>query len=228
MDEMKQDGEIDSVLREAAKQRDTLLRQRPTLSSARLAALADFLIAEYPIEAALGEAARKRDQLLNQHPPVIPRSVESTLRRLGAVEEADAIRRRGAFAGGGIVPSWLRFSRSRPAVVLAVSAVFMAAVLFLSGWGIWSRRIAEAQNLSRENRSGISLDRSPIMEAELFMPKVSIRSVNLNTNEPASLQASFFANRAISLADGNDGPLWLRLDLPLRASLIEDGLARTP
>ncbi|MEY2528896.1 MAG: hypothetical protein QOJ05_986, partial [Verrucomicrobiota bacterium] len=55
-----------------------------------------------------------------------------------------------------------------------------------------------------------------------------IRPFNLNANEPASLQASFLTNSPISLVDGKDGPLGLRLPLSMRTSLTEDNFARTP
>jgi hypothetical protein len=64
--------------------------------------------------------------------------------------------------------------------------------------------------------------------AELFTRKASIRPFNLNTNEPASLQASFLANSGVHFADGNVASLGLRLDLPVRAILTDDCLARTP
>jgi hypothetical protein len=60
-----------------------------------------------------------------------------------------------------------------------------------------------------------------------FTRKLALSSFNLNTNEPASLQLSFLAN-SIRFADGNDTPLGLRLDLPVRVALAQDGLARTP
>jgi hypothetical protein len=69
---------------------------------------------------------------------------------------------------------------------------------------------------------------SSIERADLFSRKASIRPFNLRTNEPASLQTSFFANSGISFADGNAAALGLRLDLPVRAFLADDGLARTP
>jgi hypothetical protein len=74
----------------------------------------------------------------------------------------------------------------------------------------------------------MTFDRSSFGRAELFARTASIRPFNLNTNEPASLQASFLANSTMSFVDGNDGPLGLRLDLPIRTSLTEDSLARTP
>jgi hypothetical protein len=74
----------------------------------------------------------------------------------------------------------------------------------------------------------VALDRSPTEQAELFVRKASIRPFNLNTKEPASLQASFLANSGVHFADGNVAALRLRLDLPLRAILLEDSLARTP
>jgi len=72
------------------------------------------------------------------------------------------------------------------------------------------------------------LDRSLLGQAELFTRPASIRAFNLETNEPASLQASFLANSRVHLGDENAAPLGLRLDLPVRAIFLEDSLARTP
>ena len=63
---------------------------------------------------------------------------------------------------------------------------------------------------------------------EPFTRTVAIGPFNLNTNEPASLQASFLANSRLRFADGSDTPLGLRLDLPVRAALIEDGHVGIP
>ncbi len=76
--------------------------------------------------------------------------------------------------------------------------------------------------------SAVTLDRPSIIRAELFGRRITIGPFNLNTSEPASLEASFVSNRRIHFADGIETPLGLRLDLPVRATLMEDGLARTP
>jgi hypothetical protein len=62
----------------------------------------------------------------------------------------------------------------------------------------------------------------------LFSRRITIAPFNLNTSEPASLEASFVSNRRIDFADGFETPLGLRLDLPVRAILMEDGFARMP
>jgi hypothetical protein len=222
MDEMKQSSQIEDTLREIARQRDKLLSKVPTLSPARRAALTDFLVGEFPVEAALREAATKRDQLLNLRPPEIPASVESRLhRQLGPVAPP---------RDGVLGPVWLRPSRSPLGAVLTVCVMIAAAILCFGRWGTPTRR--SAQNFPHSPRpDGVNaeiLDRSPIGRAELFTPKASIGPFNLNTNERASLQASFLGNSSLYLADGTKAFLGLRLDLPVRAILIEDGLARTP
>jgi hypothetical protein len=63
---------------------------------------------------------------------------------------------------------------------------------------------------------------------EPFVRTIAIGPFNLRTNEPASLQASFFANRSMGFLDGKDTPLGLRLNLPMTAASVEDGFARTP
>ena len=233
MDEMKHRSEIDDALHEIAKQRDKLLSKAPTLSPARRAVLTDFLVGGFPIEAALREAATKRDQLL-KHPPEIPASAESILRRelVAAGAARDAVRGRRASDRVARAQVWLRLFRSPLSAGLTGCALITAAILCFSRWGTPSHRNAE--NLGHtEPPDGVSiesamiLDRSPMGRAELFTRQASIHGFNLNTNEPASLQASFFANRGLYFADGNNARLGLRLDLPVRAILMED-LARTP
>ena len=235
MDEMKRAGEIDNALREVAKQRDKLLSTVPALSPARRAVLAGFLVAEFPIEAALRETGTRRDQLLNPCPPEIPASVEATLRRqLLAAEPARAGVRGWRTSDWRVSASiWLRIFRSPPGALLTVCAVVTAAILCFGRWGTPSRRNAEnfqhnplAARVNLE--SGGIWDRSPIGRTELFTRKTTIGPFNLNTNEPASLQASFVANTGVYFANGIETPLSLRLDLPVRAILSEDGLARTP
>jgi hypothetical protein len=225
MDEMKQSSEIDEVLREIAKQRDKMLSKLPALSPERRGILTDFLAAEFPVETALHGAATKRDQLLTPQSPEIPVSVESALGRLlGVAEPARA---------GDSAPIWLRLFRSPLGAALTICALIAAAILCLDGWVTPSPRQAEnsphAPRPSEMNRElGMISDRSPIGRTELFARKTSIVPFNLNTKEPASLQASFLANNSLYFADGNEAPLGLRLDLSVRATLMEDGLARTP
>lgn len=221
MDEMKQIGEIDDALREIVKKRDELLSKAPTLSSARQAVLADFLVREFPVEAAFRETAMERDELLDLRASEIPASVESILhRRLGAARaERGGIHRWRIGA-----PVWLRLFRSPLGGALTVCAVITAAILGFGRWETPSRRNAE--NFPHAPRADI--ESGVILEAGVFSRKVVIGPFNLNTNEPASLQASFFANSGVYLANASEAPLGLRLDLPVRAILTEDGLARTP
>jgi len=76
--------------------------------------------------------------------------------------------------------------------------------------------------------SGLVEDRWFPGRAELFNRKASLRPFDLNKTEPASLQASFFTNSGVYFADENDARLGLRLDLPVKALLMEQDLARTP
>jgi hypothetical protein len=221
MDETKQRGEIDALLREVATQRDKLLGRVPTLSPARRAVLNDFLPGDHPVEAALRQLASNRDQLLKR-PAAIPASAESILRRQ-------------LMASNRVMntPGWLRFFRSPLNAALTVCVLIAGAILCFSLLGTALRRTAQNHRHPSKTDAGsiesntIS-DRSQMARAELFARKALARPFNLNTNEPASLQASFFANSGISFAEGNVGPLGLRLDLPVRVILTEDVLARTP
>jgi hypothetical protein len=220
MDEMKKVHEIDDALGKVAKQRDKLLSE-VALSPARRAVLTDLLLGEFPLEMALRETATKRDELLNPQALEIPASIESTLhRQLGAAEAA----REGVRGLRVSVPTWLRLFRSPLGTVLTVCAMITAALLCFGSWLTPSRHSAE----SFPHAPRADIESRVILEAELFTQKVAIGPFNLNTNEPASLQASFFANSGVYLANASEAPLGLRLDLPVRVILTDDGLARTP
>jgi hypothetical protein len=231
MDEIKQDREFVVALREVVEQRDKRLGKRPTLSPARETVLNDFLAREFPVETALVQAVTKRDGLLDLNAG-IPAAAQKAMYR--------------QFATGGPVPRgihggpaaeqngwWLRLFRSPRSAAVTTCILIAVVILCFVNWGNPSRH--NAANLPRTPQvdavnieSGMTFDRFSFGRAELFARTASIRPFNLNTNEPASLQASFLANSTMSLVDGNDGPLGLRLDLPIRTSLTEDGLARTP
>jgi hypothetical protein len=100
--------------------------------------------------------------------------------------------------------------------------MIIAAILCFGGWRTSSLRQAELPSTPRLDE--VDIDSG----TKLFLRKISIRPFNLDTNEPASLQASFVANSAMHLADGIEAPLGLRLDLPVRAILMEPSLAKTP
>jgi hypothetical protein len=244
MDEMKQGGEIHDALRNVTKQRDRLLSNGLMLARARQAALTDFLARVFPLEEALREAVTKRDQLLHLHPSRIPASAESILdrqldallarglhrapRKLDGLKPSSLSMRR--LRGDGVrisdliggIPVWLTFFRSPLGISLTACAMVIAAVFCSGSWRTSSRRQAALPDTPRVDEVNIESG------TDLFTRRVSIGSFNLNTSEPASLQASFLANKNVRLADGIETPLGLRLDLPVRAILMEDGLARTP
>jgi hypothetical protein len=232
MDELNQNRQIEILLRDVAMQSDKRLGKQPALSLARETALNDFLAREFPVETALVQAATKRDRLLDLHAG-LPASAEKALSR--------------CLAAGGPAPHriqeepvsarahhgwWLRLFRfSRSALT---TSILIAVAIFC--FGMWGNRSGHyPEKFSRTTQvdgtnveSAITLDRLSFGRAELFTRTASIRPFNLNTNEPASLQASFLPNNPVSLVDGKDGLLGLRLHLPMRTSLTEDNLARTP
>jgi hypothetical protein len=244
MDEMKQNAGIENALRQVAKQRDKSLGRMPTLSPARQEILTDRLAGEFPLETALRGAATKRDQLLALSRSGIPISVASILHR-----QLDALQTAG-LAGGprkldGLKPSslsiqesggdgvhisdlinrsavWLTFFRWPAGISLMACAVIFISVLGFGSWRTSSLRHAVRWNAPRLDE--VNIDPG----TELFTRKVSVRPFNLNTNEPASLQASIVANNGTHFDDGIKAPLALRLDLPVRAFLMENTLARTP
>ena len=230
---MKQAGEIDEALREVAKLRDGLLRTAPALSSERRAELSKFLAVEFPVEAALREAGTRRDRSLNSHPPKMPVPMESALhRQLLAAEAARDGAPEWRSSHWRINDSiWRRVFRSPLGAALTTCAVITAAILCFGRWGTPPPRNA-AESLPQvagvSLESAVTLDRPSTGRADLFSRRVTIGPFNLHTNEPASLEASFVSTRRIQFGEGIETPLGLRLDLPLRATLMVDGLARTP
>lgn len=233
MDEMKQDSEIDNALRELANVRDRQLGATPLLSPERRAVLTGFLAVKFSIESALREAATRRDRSLNPNPPKISMFVESALhRQLLAAETARDRARNWAAAGWGANPSiWRRIFRSPLGAGLTACAVITAAIVCFERSGPPPRRSAGENLLPTTGvnfEPAAALDRPLNSRAELFSRRITLGPFNLNTREPASLEASFASNRRIQFADGIETPLGLRLDLPVRATLLDDGLTRTP
>jgi hypothetical protein len=244
MDEIKQSAGIENVLRQVAKHRDKLLRKVPALSPARQAILTDCLAREFPLETALRGAATKRDQLLPPYRSGIPRSVESILhRRLDALDAAGLARAPRRLNGlkrassakqrlrrGGILTSdlvrrtsvWLTFFRSPPGISFTACALIIAALLCFGSGRTSSVRHAVLPKAPRPDEVNVNPG------TDLFIRRVSIRPFNLNTSEPASLQASIVAINRMRFDDGIKAALDLRLDLPERAILMEGSLARTP
>jgi hypothetical protein len=233
MDEINQNREIEILVRDLARQRDTRLGRQPTLSGARETALNDFLAREFPVEAALVQAAAKRDRLLDLHAGIPASAEEALSRRLAAAELAPHQTQGGPLSAAAPNGWWLRLFRVSRSTALAACLLIAVAILCFGLWGNPSGR--SPKNFSRSPEIdgtnlewAMTLDRLSFGRAELFTRAASIRPFNLNTSEPASLQASFLPNNPISLVDGTDGLLGLRLPLPIRTGLTEDDLARTP
>ena len=214
MDEMKRAHEIDAAMREVIRRRDNALSKVPALSSVRRTILTNLLSRQFPVQTTLRELALTRDKALPQSPAKIPAAVESMLVRQLATVELKSDVDRTAF--------WR--SPLRLPLATALTVCFLITVAFF-GPGRWETLRSGAQ----------SVPRGPLLETisleggmEPFVRTIAIGPFNLNTNEPASLQATFFASRRLRFADGKDTSLGLRLDLPITAALMEDGLTRTP
>lgn len=227
MDEVNHTGEVDGVLRELTMERDRMLGDAPALTPARLAILHDLLARQFPIEAALSEAGLRRDELLHQHQLQLSSSVERALQELLVSEPTEVMNRaiwieewRSRASG------WLRLFRWPTAA--AAAAVFLAiaaGIIHFGNWGFLSGNGPEERTqASIENRpkvySGAIRERSSI-EPEGAREEFGLR---ISTAELASLQASFLATSRAYRGDGAD----MRLDLPVRAILVEAGIARTP
>ncbi len=217
---MKRNCEIENALRDLGQQRDRQLHAAPMLTSAREGLLTEFLREQFPLESAFGEAALQKDRLLNLS-SVLPASVDL------------ALQKRIAAHSNSRKPSSLilqRLIRSPFASALTVCVV-IAAVFFYGYRETLSHRSARNLNLDERNLdSKVAEDRWFLGQAELFGRRASIRRFDLNKTEPASLQVPplFFTNSELYFASGNDVRFGLRLDLPIRAILVEQDLARTP
>jgi hypothetical protein len=233
MDEMNQNRGIEILLRDLAMQRDKRLGRQPTFSVAREIALNDFLARQFPVEAALVQAAKKRDRLLDLQTG-IPASAEKALsRHLAAREPALHGIQGGPLPAGTPSGWWLRLFRFSRSAALTTCILIAVAIFCFGRWGNpsghYPKNSARVSEIDGPNIEwAMTLDRLSFGRAELFTRTASIRPFNLNTNEPASLQASFLPNNPVSLVDGTDGLLGLRLPLPIRTGLMEDDLARTP
>lgn len=219
MDEIKNNCEIENALRALAQQRDRRLRAAPMLTPAREELLTECLREEFPLESAFGEAALQRDRLLNQSSE-LPAPVELALQERIAAHSTSP---------KSSPPILQRLIRSRFAAAITVCVMITAAVFLYSDRKTLPHR--NAQNLKGDEvsfDSRVAEDRWFIGQAELFGRRASIRRFDLNKTEPASLQVSFFTNSEMYFAEGNDVRLGLRLDLPVRAVLVEQDLARTP
>jgi hypothetical protein len=217
MDEMNPSHEIDAAMREVATLRDRALSKVPVLSPARRATLAASLLRQFPIEAALLEVAANRDKAVHPSPAKIPTAVESILNRQLAEANKMSADEPASF--------WLNRFRLSLAAALTLCSLLIAALPRFGVWDTASRR--NARNFPAAPPITQMSSGSRIALVEPFTRKLALGSLNLNTNEPASLQLSFFANN-IRFADGNDAPLGLCLDLPVRIALTEDGFTRTP
>jgi len=228
MDKTEQNGALDHVLRNVAQERDKLLGEAPVISATRRKELSEFLAREFQPEALLRKTAMNRDQLL-KHPPQIPISVEFALHRELRARRA-GLRRARAFYRRFGVGAWQRVFRSPVGLAVTVCLLMTAAMLsFRQAGGLSRRDAADLASVSRPEGSDVNSDENSLMRrGELLTRWASIRAFKLNTDEPASLQASFLANSAGYFADGNVSPFDLRLNLPVRTILTDDGLARTP
>jgi hypothetical protein len=212
MDEMRRASELDAAIREIGQRRDKVLGGVPALGSIRRAALIDSLDRAFAVETTLRQLAIARDKAL-RGPARIPADVALALRgTLSRPGQAPNVRQ---------APFSLAWLRRPIAAVLVGCAVITAVNLGVGSW--------QASRSARSRSPAPSIDALGFeSRMEPFTRSVAIGPFNLNTNEPASLQASFLANSRLRFADGSDTPLGLRLDLPVRAALIEDGHVGIP
>jgi hypothetical protein len=230
MGDMRKPDDIDNAFREIAMQRDELLTTPPTISRGRQAALALVVARQFPLETSLRSLAAARDLSLHLESSRLSASVESMLRRHLVTRRLVAAPSGGPFQKlHGLKPSSLglqfrsliRLTASRWfGIVLAACAVVVAVGLLLLSAG--------SGNRSHRDAAFSGATGSEEGDMRLFSPRISIGPFNLETNQPASLQASFLARRDPRVSEGINGTLGLRVDLPVPAFLTEESLARIP
>lgn len=218
---MKQNSEIDGILREVARRRDRQLGAAPTLSPARQAALAKCLAVEFALGATFHQVAVKRDRSLR--PSGIPSSVEKAL-------QTQLTAKRGVCRRGSRI--WPGLIRSPLAAVLSACVMIAAAILFFGTHGKPARPSARIAPQSLRQEASLDFGRAGnrfvLGRAELFSRTALVQAFDLNKAGPASLQASFFTNSAMYFANGDEALPRLRLDLPVRASFKEETFIGTP
>lgn len=210
---MKRALQLEAVIRDVIRRRDSALGEGLALPPARRAILNGLLARRFPVETAIRELAQRRDNVLETNRAKIPARILSDLsRQLAAARPMPRAAR---------APDWLSPVKSRLAAVLTACALITAALIGLA------RREAAPIHVSKMAAPALA---SQVVDSgmEPFAQRAAIGPFNLSTNEPASLQASFLPDRRIRFADGNDSSLALRLELPVRAMLVEDSLWRTP
>lgn len=219
------------TLRRIAEQRDTLLSEMESIPPARLAILSHRLSAEFPVEAAMSEMSDRRDQLLTHHQLAIPHSVSEALRChvLSARRTQEAGSASSSLSWKSYLPRWTDFLQS-PAVALAVAAslIIAAAVMFF-GIGEFPFRVEAGGAVARgSSAKRLQSDFGPRIESTSGEPHGSQLSLRMNAAELARFREAFLATNHPYLAEVSEEPAGMRLDLPLRALLISDGVARIP
>lgn len=204
MDELEQRDQWSRALRQIAGQRDRLLVSTLTLSPARRATLGAVLAREFPVEAAFRKTAAQRDRALGQPPREIPRAVATDLRgRL-----ATALAREGRPWS-----SWANLL-TRSGLVAAC----LIAGLGIASLGKWGPVPVDPRH---ESIGGQPIERVGLAASNQL-------SLQMSAAELASWRATFLAANSTSLDEDAAAPTRLRLDLPVRALLEEDGIASTP
>lgn len=205
MDELKQTDEWSRALRRISRQRDRLLESEPAISPARRAALGVVLAREFPGKAALQETTARRDQLLVDFPREVPCSLARDLRRRLTSDRRSEGR-------GWPWPNLL----TRPLLAAACLIVGLGVVLF----GKWE--------ILPSHRRHELLAQRPIERTSQPPASRNHLSLRMSAPELTALRATFLAANRASLNEDPAAPTRLRLDLPVRALLGDDGIASTP
>lgn len=230
MDEVTQERELDRTLRALASARDQLLTNGLSLTPRREAALRNALRRTFPVEAALHEAAAERDSALDSPSPALPLIVESRLRRTLArtAAKVEATHESPASPWQIYAARWLQGFRKSSRIALTACAIVAAAIVCVNRWGAPSQHIAEVSGgcaLQATNTElALSLNRVALSRSQFISDEARIDRFDLSASleDSAFLQTASYSNSGVASGDA----VGIRLDLPVRALLMEDSTAR--
>jgi hypothetical protein len=228
----KHSDDVSNAMREIAERRDhDLCEPARSLSPERLRQLRKKLESEFPVETALRLASDNRDNLLTDR-PVLPRPLETLLRRRLSGRASDAVLR-GALQRWAVAlqRAWLR-SRIATQCAAAFGVIFLTiAALQIER----SDRTEKAEAISHHTphqyfatKAGENSEHGDRPETWLLRKPGDALTLQISTIELASREPSLFTvNRAL-LAQHHDFGRGLPLDLPFRQMLIDDDAIAVP
>ncbi|MBA3833524.1 MAG: hypothetical protein H0X34_16860 [Chthoniobacterales bacterium] len=237
----RQNEELDAMLQRIAENRDKLLGAVESISPTRFATFRELLEKRLPLEAAVHVTSTKRDQLLDKHQVKIsPRIMKALQHHLSAAGGSCAARGSAWFIGcRKYAIDCSRFFRISAHAVVVMSCIIATTAVICFGYREFPK--GHATHIIVEGTlTGSGLQKAPSAEGVTYRntarsgepskPQIGRARLNLavSASELATLRASFFATNRVSFdAEGNEH-MRMRLDLPVRALLSTNKVAKSP